>query len=83
MKTQKQQYKELLANISKKEVNKMKVRLIIQSTEDGNQEIVHFTDDFEAAQDDFKIHGHSIDYDKIIDADIPNSFPLNYDLIRR
>lgn len=59
-----------------------KIRLIIQSTGNGEHETVQFTEDFETPVKDFIIRGCTIDYDKIIDADLPSEFPLNY-LLKR
>jgi hypothetical protein len=60
----------------------MKLRLIIQSTENGEQEYVNFTENFTTPQEEFLIPRCTIDYDEIGDFDIPSIFPLDYNLKR-
>ncbi len=61
----------------------MKLRLIIQSSENGENECVHFTDKFDDPIEDLTIPGYDIDFDGIIDAELPSIFPLGYELQRR
>ncbi len=60
------------------------IRLIVQSTENGESEYVRFTDDLEAPASDFIIPEHSIDTDiQICCSELEAcSFPMNYDLKR-
>jgi hypothetical protein len=60
----------------------MKIRLIVQSTPNGNAENVHFTDELTEDIELFIKPGYSVDSDDIIDVDLPASFPLNYALER-
>ena len=59
-----------------------KVRLIVQSTENGEKEYVTFSDDLTDSQELYKITGCTIDSDTIIDNELPDGFPLNYALKR-
>jgi hypothetical protein len=60
----------------------MLLRLIIQSSKDGNEEYLHLSNDFESGQDEFKIKGCKIQYDGKCFLTIPNyvNLPLNRDL---
>jgi len=62
----------------------MEYRLIVTSSENGEQEAVRFCDaDDVTPAADFCVRGHtSIRFDGIIEADLPSGFPLNYDLKR-
>ena len=60
----------------------MKIRLIIQSIENGEKEYVHFTENFDSPQQDYILPSCTIDYDEIIEADLPTMFPLDYSLKR-
>jgi len=60
-------------------------RLIIISNEDGSDERVIFTDDddYDTPADDFCVAGvHTVDFDKIIEAELPSMFPINSELRR-
>jgi hypothetical protein len=61
---------------------KGKVRVLIQSSENGEKEYVIFSDDLGDPQDGYVITGCSIDSDTIIDNNLPDGFPLNYALKR-
>lgn len=60
----------------------MKIRLIMQSTKYGDEEYVHFSEDFKADFEDFKIGLCTIDFDKVIEMDEVLGFPTGYDLKR-
>ena len=57
----------------------MKVRLILAASKDGNlgKEEVTFTDDFETEASDYCTDDLEITFDKVIEADLPDIFPLN------
>ena len=61
----------------------MRIRLIIQSNDNGNREFVTFTEEFDTPVDDFKFPDCSIDFDKVIEAEIPSVFPTGYNLQRQ
>ena len=58
------------------------IRLIIQSSSDGEKEFVHFTDELDVPSEDFLMPDCTIDFDKVITANLPSGFPLGYDLKR-
>ena len=58
----------------------MDVRLIIQSNESGSKEFVIFTEDFDTPVDDFVYPDCTVDYDEVIECDLPMSFPLDRSL---
>ena len=58
------------------------IRVIIQSTENGSRESVIFTDDFDLPIDDFVIPGFTVDCDKVIEDNLPDGFPKDYNLER-
>ena len=63
----------------------MKVRLIIGCTKNGERETVFFLDaaDREPAEDYFPANPpQDVEFDGIIEADLPAGFPLNYELVR-
>jgi hypothetical protein len=59
-----------------------KIRVIVQSSEDGADERVLFTDEFDAPIKKFMVPGLTLDIDKIIKMEIPSGFPLYYMLQR-
>ena len=61
----------------------MEYRLIIVSNENGSRETVYFCDsDNEDPVEDFCAPGQTVDFDEIIEADLPSSFPLESALER-
>ena len=60
----------------------MKVRMILSSSEGGNDERVMFTDDIDAPVTDLVAYGLTADDDRVIEIDLPSGFPMNYDLKR-
>lgn len=58
------------------------IRVIIQSTENGESEYVRFTEDFEAEAGDFLYPGHTLDSDTVIENNLPPGFPIDSDLKR-
>jgi hypothetical protein len=60
----------------------MKVRLVITSNSTGTREAVTFMD-ADNTEDFFPAEGMTVDFDEIIEADLPTSFPMDYTLIRR
>ena len=58
------------------------VRLIVQSSKNGEEEYVIFTDAFDTPVEDFIIGDCSISTDTIIDIELPSGFPFNYMLKR-
>lgn len=60
----------------------MKLRLIIVSTENGELEHVIFSDDTKVRAQDYCRPGQTVDYDGIIDADLPSGFPIDH-MLRR
>lgn len=63
-------------------VGKMRIRLIIVSTENGEREHVIFTDDRDAPATDWCESGQSVDFDSVIEAELPDAFPLDSALLR-
>lgn len=59
-----------------------KVRLIIQSSANGEQEAVIFTHGFDESVEDFLLPGYTIDHDIVIEDNLPTSFPREYSLKR-
>lgn len=60
----------------------MKVRLLIASNESGSREEILFSTDFESPADDF-FFGLTVSSDKVIDCDLPDTFPLDYNFMRK
>lgn len=63
----------------------MKIRIVVQSTENGEQEFVRFSEDLDVPVSDLLIHNPScsIDIDKVIDIeDFPGGFPTDRTLQR-
>jgi len=60
----------------------MKVRLVRQSTSNGDSEYMTFTDDFEDDAENFLYSGHTIDVDQVIEMDDTPGFPMNHDFKR-
>lgn len=58
------------------------VRLIISSTENGDQETVFFTEDFNSPAEEFIPPGQTVDFDQSISAELPDYFPMDYELKR-
>ena len=57
-----------------------KIRIIICSNENGSNETVMFTQDFDVPAGDFLEPGQTIDEDVIKELDLPNAFPLEHTL---
>ena len=60
----------------------MKVRVIVQSDDAGQNEAVIFTEDFDTPQQEFIVPGLSIDIDWIAYVPDAGGFPLEYNLRR-
>ncbi len=60
-----------------------KIRVIIQSSKNGNKEQVIFTDKLEANIEKFKVSGLDVDSDDIIDNNLPDGFPTGYNLLNQ
>ena len=61
----------------------MKIRLIIASDYgNGENETILFTEDFEEEVASFLLPGQSVDYDVVIEADLPSGFPTE-DLFKK
>lgn len=60
----------------------MKVRIVVQSSIDGNNEYIHFSKDLYDNIENFKIEGCYIDVDTIIEMDEIDGFPYGYDFKR-
>lgn len=60
----------------------MKIRLILQSSENGEEEHVIFTEEFDQPVSQFLYSNCTVDFDGIIIADLPSGFPREYDLKR-
>lgn len=64
----------------------MRIRLIIVSTEDGDRDRdrdhVIFTEDFASDVDSWCERHQVVDFDQIIDAELPSSFPIESYLLR-
>ena len=60
-----------------------KIRLIISSNENGNEEEVYFTSDFDSPADDFCRPGLQVTCDEEIEDNLPAIFPREYTLVRR
>ena len=58
----------------------MKVRLVIVNNVNDDNQVVLFTEDFKSCSDFFTLpFGHgTIGFDKVIDAELPNSFPFEW-----
>ena len=54
-----------------------KTRVIVQSSENGEDEYVEFSLDFDTTIEDFIIPGCSIDSENIADLELPISFPFD------
>jgi hypothetical protein len=52
-------------------------RLIIVSTENGEDETVVFTHDCDTPATDFCRPGQTVDYDDLIYAELPSAFPVD------
>jgi len=62
----------------------MKVRLIQTSNENGNRETVTFCDvEDTSPAADYCLQDDTVDFDGIIEADLPDGFPMNYTLQRQ
>jgi len=60
-----------------------KVRIIMQSSENGEDKYVTFSDDFDTLLADFE-RPDCIDIsESITEIDLPSGFPMNYDLKRK
>lgn len=58
-----------------------KIRVIGTSTPSRDQEEVNFTTDFDSPATDFARPGWVVDYDEIIDDNLPTGFPYEYTLV--
>jgi hypothetical protein len=61
----------------------MKVRIIMQTSENGEYESVTFSVDFETPLSDFKNPQSDEIRGAVVDIDLPNRFPLEYELVRK
>jgi len=59
-----------------------KIRVIMQTSEDGEFEAVIFTDDFKSKLTEFKYPQSWTISEDTADLNLPRGFPLNYQLIR-
>ena len=59
-----------------------KIRIIICSSENGCQEDVTFTYDFESPSSDFIRPGLTLDVDEIKELDLPSGFPVEHTLTK-
>ena len=59
-----------------------KIRVIVSSTENGNEEQVVFTEEFDKEVDYFIPPGSTVDIDTIIEDNLPSGFPKEYTLKR-
>lgn len=59
-----------------------KIRLIISSSENDDDEHVIFTEDLEQSADFFVNSDFTVDIDQIIEDVLPSGFPREYTLIR-
>lgn len=57
------------------------IRVIGTSTENGEQEEVYFTNDFDSPASDYARPGWTVDYDEIIEDNLPSGFPREYSLV--
>jgi len=61
----------------------MRLRLILQSSDDGEREFVEFSEYFDSPAEDFLIEGCTIEADTVIEVvNWPLGFPLDYPLKR-
>ena len=60
----------------------MQIRLIIASRENGENETVTFTDDVDSPAADFVTSDQTVNFDGVIEADIPDRFPIGSTLYR-
>ena len=60
-----------------------RIRLIIMSTANGEEESVIFTEDFDTEADDYCARGQTVDLDEQVLVELPDGFPLDYTLDRR
>jgi len=58
------------------------LRLIIQSTQNGERESVIFTDEFDVPSENFLKPGYTVDFDQLINIKLPSAFPVGYVLNR-
>ena len=59
------------------------IRILLQSSQDGNIEHVFFTEDFDTPSGEFIIPGCSLDSDSTREMDLPDGFPLETELKRK
>ena len=59
-----------------------KYRLILGVKGDLEDEMVLFTDDYDTPGEDFLLPGWEISFDGVIEADLPDVFPLSSELVR-
>ena len=55
-----------------------KLRIIIQSTQNGNEEYIEFSTQLNLPIDNFLRSGCTVDIDTIINIDLPLGFPVDY-----
>ena len=60
-----------------------KMRVIMQTSENGTYESVTFSEDFETPLDDFKNPRSDEIIESVIDINLPSGFPLEYELVRK
>lgn len=69
-------------NLQKGGNSMKKVRLIIMGNQEGTREEVIFTEDFDVLGEDFCRPGLAIIFDKQIENNLPNCFPMESNLIK-
>jgi len=57
-----------------------RIRVLVASFDNGNNETVYFTEDMDAPAEDFFAKGMAIDEDQIIENVLPTGFPTEREL---
>lgn len=57
-----------------------RIRVLVASFENGNNETVYFTEDMDAPAEDFFAKGMTIDEDQTIENNLPSGFPVESEL---
>lgn len=66
-----------------KKEDRMKYRIITQTSANGNFEAVMFTEDYDTPLSDFKYSQSDEIKETFAECDLPSGFPLEYQLIRK
>lgn len=61
---------------------KIRVRIVVQSSDDGNKQYLNVSTDFERPVEDFLFPNCFIDIDEVREWDLPPGFPLEYSFER-